>query len=134
MEKLLTFQYYFATRPNPDFQYTKLTLLVIGLLFVLSIVLIMYRKKFTKDKVSKKILKRYPMRFFTFGVILMFLLLAREAGIPYISMRLWWLLLFIYIIYWSIKVCLGFSREHKKRSNKTESSRKKVKYLPKKKK
>ncbi len=134
MDKFLTLNYYLNTRPNPDFQYTKFALILIALLFVLGIVLKIYRSKYVKEVVLKKMLKKYPSHFFTFGTILLFLLLSREAGIPFISMRLWWFVLFIYIIYWSLKVCFTFGKEYKHRTTQAKKQHTKNKYLPKRKK
>ncbi len=134
MDKLLTLKYYLNTHPNPDFQYTQLTLVLIGLLLILGIALKVYRTKFTKDPIVKKIIKRYPGKFFTFATILLFLLFVREAGVPFISMRIWWIILFIYIIYWTIKVSICFGKDYKKRSNQAKYKKIKNKYLPRKKK
>lgn len=134
MDKLLTLNYYFDPSPGADFQFTKLTLVLIILLFLLSIAIRIYRRKYAKDAVLKKMLKRYPGRFFTFGIILLFLLLSREAGIPYLSMRFWWFVLFIYIIYWAVKVSLNCKKEYRHRLWQAQSSDALSKYLPKKKK
>jgi hypothetical protein len=134
MDKFLTLNYYLNTRPDPDFQYTKFAVLLIALLFLLSIALKIYRKKYVKEAVLKKMMKRYPGRFFTFGSILLILLLAREAGIPFLSMRIWWFALFIYIIYWALKVCLTFRKEYRYRTRQTQTRHSKNKYLPKRKK
>ena len=134
MDKLLTINYYLNTHPNPDFQYTKLTLLLIGLLLVLGIALKIYRIKFTKDAIVKKMIKSYPGKFFTFATILLLLLFVREAGIPFISMRLWWIILFIYIIYWTVKVSICFGKDYKKRTKQAHFFKNRKKYLPRKKK
>ncbi len=134
MERLLTLQYYFTPRPDPNFQYTKLTILLIALLVLFSLAIKYYRKKHVKDAVLKKMLKKYPSRFFNFSVILLLLLVVREAGIPFLSMRLWWFLLFGYIIYWCIKIALSFKKEYHRRLTQTHRNTNHKKWLPKKKK
>lgn len=134
MERLLTLQYYFTPRPDSNFQYTKLTLLLIALLLIFSLAIKVYRKKHVKEAILKKMLKKYPNRFFSFALILLFLLVVREAGIPFLSMRLWWFLLFGYIIYWCIKVALNFKKEYHKRLTQTHHNKNYKKWIPKKKK
>ncbi len=134
MEKLLTLNYYLNTRPDPDFQHTKLTIIIIVLLFLLGFSIRIYRKKYAKDPVLKKLLKKYPSRFMGFGAVLLFLWLMREAGIPFVSMRLWWVILFIYVVYWAIKVGLNFRKDYYYRSKQADRNAVRKKYLPKKKK
>lgn len=133
MNRLLTLQYYFTSRPDPDFQFTKITVILIILFFATSIGLQIYRRKYLKDSIAKKIIKRYPSRLIAFGVILLGLLLSREAAIPYVSMRLWWFLLLIFIVYWTVKNALNFKSEYSKRLKKQHHNTAKSKYLPKKK-
>lgn len=133
MDKFLTLQYYFS-HPSADFQYTKLTVVLIVLLFLLGIALKIYRKKYVKEAILKKMLKRYPSRFFAFGTILLLLLLVREAGIPILSLRIWWFALLLYIIYWAVKVCLNFRKQYRYRLKQAKMFDSKSKYLPKKKK
>lgn len=134
MNNILTIKYFLESHPNPDFKYTKLILLLMGIFFVISIALKIYRRKYVKDEIVKRIIKHYPSKFFSFGVIIFLLLFVREAGIPFLSMRIWWIVLLLYIIYWGGKACLDFKKEYRKRSNKTAVSDIKTKYLPKKKK
>ncbi len=134
MHRLLTLQYYFTTRPDPDFQFTKITAALIILFFLLAIGIRIYRKKAAKDPIIKKMIKRYPGRLMTFGVILVFLLLSREAGIPFVSMRIWWFVLMIIVVWWAVKNLLTFRKDYKKRARQTKYRHEQSKYLPKKKK
>lgn len=133
MEQFLTLQYYFNPSPNPDFQFTKLTLLLVGLLFLTGIGIKIYRKKRAKDAIIKKMLKRYPGHLSTFGIVLLILLLFREAGFPFLSMRIWWIAFLIFIVYWALKTTLGFKKEYKKRLHKTQKNAQRAKYMPKRK-
>lgn len=133
MERLLTFQYYFTPRPDPNFQFTKLTLLVIAIFFLLSFALKIYRKKYAKDPITKKIIKRYPGRLLTFGTVLLLLLSFREAGIPYLSMRIWWVIWLFVLIYWVIKLLINLKKEYRHRLNRAKQNAIKKKYMPKKK-
>jgi ABC-type multidrug transport system fused ATPase/permease subunit len=134
MDRLLTLQYYFTPRPDPVFKYTTLTLLLIALLIFLGIAIRVYRKKYVKDPIVKKMIKRYPSRFYIFAFILLFLLWAREAGIPYLSMRIGWFILFAVILVWAVKIALNFKKEYHFRSKQAHKNAQKGKYLPRKKK
>lgn len=134
MDKLLSLSYYLEARPNPDFQFTKLTFVLIALLLVLSFGLNFYRKKYVKEAVLKKLLRKYPSRFMYFALALLILLGFREAGLPYLSMRIWWVALFLYIIYWSVKVGVKFNKEYTERLSKASKKATINKYLPRKKK
>ena len=92
MERFLTLSYWLTRFPNPDFKYTKLSL-AIGLLLILcGVALNIYRKKKVKEPVLKKMLKKYPGKLELFGFILLVLLYFRKVGIPYLAMRIWWLI------------------------------------------
>jgi amino acid transporter len=134
MDKLLNYSYYFGIRPDSNFQFTKLTLALVVVLFLISIGIWYYRKKYVKDPVTKKIIKRYPEKIFTFGLILLCLLVSREAGIPILSMRVLSILFFLYVAYWVLKTLITFRKEYKERAKHLNMSDKKDKYLPKKKK
>jgi len=134
MNKLLTLQYYFNTRPDPNFQFTKLTVILIILFFALSIGIKIYRKKYAKDPIVKKMIKRYPGRLLIFGTALLFLLVVREAGLPFLSMRIWWIALLVFVIYWMIRSMVNFRKEYKRRLGQAQKHSDKAKWLPKKKK
>ena len=133
MDQFLTLQYYFAPLPNPDFQFTKLTLLI-GLLLILSgIALSIYRKRYLKDAIAKKIIKIYPSRLKIYGFLVLVLLIFREQGIPYLSMRLWWFVLLAFFLYTFLKFAFSYKKEYSRRKNRVGKNAKKHKYLPKKK-
>lgn len=134
MSRFLTLSYYISPRPDPDFQFTKLTLALIVCFFVLSIIIKIYRKKYAKDAIVKKMIKRYPGKLLLFATILIVLLLTREAGVPFLSMRLWWFLFLIVLIWWVLKIALNFKKEYKRRLKQVNKHAVKAKYLPKKKK
>lgn len=133
MDRLLTLKYYFATRPDPDFQFTKLTLAVIAFFFLLSLALKIYRKKYAKDVILKKMIKRYPSRLLAFGTALLLLLLFRETGIPFFSMRIWWVLWLLIFLYWVVRTLISFKKEYRRRFNQAKQKAIKTKYLPRKK-
>ena len=122
MERLLTLQYYFTPRPDPNFQFTKLTLLVVAIFFLLSFVLKIYRRKYAKDPIVKKMIKQYPGRLLAFGTVLLLLLILREAGIPYLSMRMWWIVWLLILIYWVVKLLINFKKEYRHRINRTKQN------------
>lgn len=133
MDRLLTFQYYFTTRPDPNFQFTKLTLFVIALFFLLSLAIKIYRKKYAKDVILKKMIKRYPSRLLTFGTFLLLLLFFRETGIPFLSMRILWVIWLLILIYWIAKTLINFKKDYLRRLNQAKQHAAKKKYMPKKK-
>lgn len=133
MDKLLTFSYYFTTRPDPNFQFTKLAIALVVILFAASFIIKLKRKKL-KDPIMKKMLKRYPSRLSMFGSLLLFLLVVREAGLPYLSMRIWWFLLGAFFLYWALKNASNFNKEYKRRATQAKSNASRSKYLPRKKK
>jgi len=134
MDKLLTLKYYFDTTPDNNFQFTKITLIIVLVFYFLSLVIRIYRRKYCKNEIVRKILKRYPGRLFTLGTILLFILLSRETGIPILSMRIWLFAFLLYVIIWAIMVCFTLKKEYHSRTRHIEHHDTKAKYLPKKKK
>jgi len=134
MDKLLTFKYYFDTTPSNNFQFTKIILLIVALFYLISLGVRIYRKKYCKNDIIKKMLRGYTGRFFTLGTILLFILLSRETGIPILSMRFWMFAFLLYVIIWALTVCFTFKKNYHKRAQHTEHHDTKAKYLPKKKK
>lgn len=133
MNRLLTLEYYFTTRPDPNFQYTTIVVGTILVLLLMAIGLKVYQKKYSKDVIFKKITKSHPATLFNFSIVLGILLLSRETGIPFLSMRIWWFLLFAGFAYWAIKQFVTFGSKYKAKAIQRASSAKNNKYLPKKK-
>ncbi len=133
MDRLLSFKYYFVASPNADFQYTKLTLAIGLILIVLGFALAFYRKRHLKDPITKKIIRKYPGTLKTYGVLVLILLLVREAGIPFLSMRFLWLVLAGFFIYSVMKILFTYNREYKKRYTRAKKQGLINKYLPKRK-
>ena len=132
MNKFLTLNYYFNSVPDSDFHFTKLTLGIVAVFYILSIAIWIYRKKYSKNEVLRRILKKYPGTLFTVGTILLFLLLSRETGIPIISMRIWLLGFLLFVAIWFIKVAVTFRGQYRMRSSQAKQDVK-SKYLPRKK-
>lgn len=133
-ERLLTWQYYFTIKPDPEFRYTTYTLILIGILLISSIAVHYYRQKECKDRIAKKLLKTIPSGLFNFGVTLILLWLFRETGLPYLSMRLWWFLFAIVFVVWIFKKIRFYRTNYQLKMNKLKNQSTKNKYLPKKKK
>jgi quinol-cytochrome oxidoreductase complex cytochrome b subunit len=134
MERFLTLHYYFVPVPDPAFQFTKLTLAVGLILLIGGFVFSYYLKNKLQDKITKKLLKKCPGRLKIYGLILLFLLICREQGIPYLSMRIWWFILIAVILYNGITMALNYKEDYEKRAKKLKNNSAKKKYLPKKKK
>ncbi|MBU0727408.1 hypothetical protein KKA95_01865, partial [Patescibacteria group bacterium] len=75
MERFLTLKYYFVALPDPNFQFTKLSLAVGLILIVAGFVLAIYRKKYLKDIIAKKLVRKYPGLLKTYGLLVLILLL-----------------------------------------------------------
>lgn len=134
MNKFLTLSYYFSPLPDTTFQYTKL-FFALGLIIIAAgFALQIYRKKKLKDAILKKMLRRYPNLLKTYGLILLILLLIRETGIPYLSMRFLWVVLFCFMLYSLLKFLIKLKPEYTKRASQAEKNIRNKKYLPKKKK
>ncbi|MBU0706188.1 hypothetical protein KJ657_04345 [Patescibacteria group bacterium] len=133
MDRFLHLKYYFIPLPDPNFQFTKLTILI-GLLMILAgIALGIYRKKYLKDPIARKILKIYPGRLRLFGFLVLLLLIFREQGIPYLSMRLWWFVILIMFLYSFLKLAFSYKKEYSRRKERVKKNISRHKYLPKKK-
>lgn len=134
MNHFLTLSYYFTPIPDTDFQYSKL-FFALGLLVIASgYVLQFYRKKKLKDSITKKLLRAYPGLLKTYGLIILILLLIREAAIPYLSMRFLWVVVLLCMIYSALKFVVKFKPEYNKRAKQAEKNNRTKQYLPKRKK
>jgi len=134
MDRFMEMKYYFAAVPNPDFKYTTLVL-VIGLLFIATGIGFSYfRKKHMKDVILKKITRSHSSILNTYGLLILILLLIREAGIPYLSMRFWWVLLLLSFFYILLRKAISFNKDYNSRLSSRITHATKNKYLPKKKK
>lgn len=134
MDKLLTLSYYFNTRPDPNFQFTKFTLALALIFLVGGVAFEYWRKKKLTDKIARKLLRPYSGKLIRWGALVLFLLACREYGIPYFSMRLWWLILFAWIAYQLIRLAVTYKKEYAARLKMTKKTAKVDKYLPKRKK
>lgn len=131
LTKLLNPKYFFAPIPNPDFQYATLLFIAGVILIVIGIGVRFYLKSAT-DAVFKKMLKHTPRFFILFGGVLILLVLIRIAGIPYMAMRLWWLIYGLLFLYFALTRLSRFPKEYQSRLKKIAESEKQKKYLPRK--
>ena len=132
MQKFLSFKYYFTPYPDPAFHWTKLTLLIGVLLILGGMGLAFYRKRLS-DPVMKKLLRPYSGQLQTYGVLTLFLLVSREAGIPYLSMRFWWILLGAFFLYSFFRFLFRFRSDYQRKKEALQMRESRSKYLPKKK-
>jgi len=133
MERFLSLRYYFIPLPDPNFQFTKLTLLIGALLVLTGIALSIYRKKYLRDSIARKILKPYPGYLEIFGALTLVLLGCREMGVPYLSMRIWWFVLLVFFLFTFIKLGITYHKQYRIRAERVAKNAKVKKYLPKKK-
>ena len=134
MNRLLTLEFYFTPLPDPNFQYTKITIIIALVLILAGFALSYYRKKKIKKVLLKKMLRRYPGQLKTFALLILILLLVRESGIPYLSMRIWWFALLLSFLYLFIKFLISFKKKYRKRLNQASKREIAKKYIPKRKK
>ncbi len=134
LDRFLTLHYYFDATPEMNFQYTKATLAVGLLLIIGGLALSIYRKKFLKDKIIKKMTRKQAGQLYTYGVIILFLLAIREANIPFLSMRIIWFILLGFFLNSAIRFGLTFGKEYNERIEKMKKQNIHNKYIPKKKK
>lgn len=133
LDRFLHLKYYFSPLPDPNFQFTKATL-ALGLLVILAgIAFGIYRKKYMKDEAARKILKPYPSKLVTYGVLVLLLQGFREGGIPYLSMRIWFFVLLAFFLYTFIRLPFIYKREYARRVDRVKKNSSGDKYLPKKK-
>lgn len=133
MSRLLSLQFYFTPRPDPNFQYTTITVILIVLLFAAGVGITIYRRKYAKDPIVKKLIRKIPARLTTFGSVLLFLLISREVALPILSMRILWIVLFAVFIWWALKVILNFKGEYQRRLSQKNHHAKQARFIPKKK-
>lgn len=103
MEKIKYFlSLLFQKTHSVNFSKTEIIiLLLIGVLLILtSFVIKIWRKK-TKNKINKKYLRELPRGIFWFGITDLFLVWFRVESVPFLSMRLWWLILVVTFLVWA---------------------------------
>lgn len=134
MDQLLTLSYYFAPYPNPNFQFSKITLAICALILVAGIALIFFRKKMGSSK-QQKWIRLYGKRLVNMGILGLALLFFREVGIPYFSMRIWWVVWLILLIAFSVlAVKHAIKAKNQVTVVKPKAEDPRTKYLPKRKK
>lgn len=129
MLKFLKPSYVFDLTPQSNFRYVIAFAIFFALIFVGGWALKRYLK-YKKDPVLKKILKRFPARFYGLAIIGEILLILRSQSIPLFSMRFFlFMLIAIIIILVARSMYLYkklYPQEHSRHSEKLE----KKKYLP----
>lgn len=131
MDKLLKPAYYFSIAPG-SFEFSKLTLAAVVLFFVCALAIRLLRRRMG-NVVLKKMVRRYPERLLVFGSILLVLLLFREANMPFLSMRIWFVAWGLWFVYWLVRSIFTFNKEYRKRLEDYHHTNSQNKYLPRKK-
>lgn len=122
----------FQTNPSTDFVLWQWTV-GIGLgLLVVSGIFSLLRK--TWSPVIKKMTKGYAKTLRWIGFSMLILTGLRLQGIPYFSMRIWWIVLFIVILLYIIREIRHWSRDYSTRVEQKEKKTIEKKYVPGKKK
>lgn len=135
MNSLFKLSYYFSPFPSSNFHYSKLTLALCLAVLAIGIVLIIVRKKMKKAGQTKW-MGKYGSTLIGLGIAALGLLFFRETGVPYLSMRLWWVIWLLWLLFSSFKA-IRMQQKMKKFTPALNLSTKKEdpreKYLPKKK-
>jgi len=127
----------FQTHPSTDFKYVTIAFSFIIAFFLGSFILEYIRRKKLNNNSLKKALKFFPTAMWIMALIALVMTWTRLEGLPYLSMRIWWvvLLLFnVFFIYRIIKKYKNSENTKKHFSARVESQDSLKKYLPKKKK
>jgi small-conductance mechanosensitive channel len=133
MSKYLNLKYFFEIRPDTSFQYSTWMLVLVGLLLAVAILVKVFRRKAVKDEILKKILKRIPGPLFGFAIALLVLLLFRLSGIPFFSMRIWWIVLALVFVVWVIRSIVRMGADYRNWASEAKKKETRSKFLPRKK-
>ncbi len=115
MKRLLAFFSFLVSKPDPNFGHARLAAGILVLLFVASLALRIWRKRVCKDEITKKILRRTPGHLLNYATVFLLLLLFRETGMPYLSIRLWPLLVILLFLVHAFRFARGFKKEYARR-------------------
>ncbi|MBI2464452.1 hypothetical protein HYV57_05850 [Candidatus Peregrinibacteria bacterium] len=129
MLKLLKPSYIFDLTPQADFRYAIAFAIFFALVFAGGWALKRYFK-YKKDPVLKKILKRFPFRFYGLAITGEILLFLRSQSIPLFSMRFFLLLLMAAIIVLIMRMAYLYKKIYPKEQSKHAAKLEKKKYLP----
>ncbi len=132
-----TFSNLFQTHPSTEFEYVVLAFSVIIIFFLTSFIFHYFRKKIIENKNFKKASNNIPSYLRWSALLMLIITWTRLEGIPYISMRIWWIVIFLVMLYLFIRVWINYvilESKQKKLSNDIKKQEVRNKYLPKKKK
>jgi len=133
----LTLDNLMETHLSTDFIYAKYAFGIIIALFIGSFILSYIRKNAIHHPSFKKALKPMIGNMRWISALMLVITWARLEGVPYLSMRLWWLLLFFFCLFivfrvWRRYISYEVARLRYEREG--QEHEKILKYLPKKKK
>lgn len=130
------FNYLLEINPSTEFQYASLCFAVLSVVFLCSFLLSFLITGFDNQALRKS-LKKTPTFLRSAAGVMLVMTWARIAGVSYLSMRLWWIILLLVILYWFYRVFRRY-RSLEKRiarfANEIKQQKNKNKYLPKKRK
>lgn len=143
MGRLLTLGYWFSVMTDGEFAQYKIALGISIAMLILAVgMYIAYKLKFYKSH-YKRLIRSSSSWLLFFSITLLFLTFFRLENAFFLSMRIWFLLLFIGFITWLFFLGRSIKRELKKHVLHTELSKireskemeqeKMLRYLPKKK-
>ena len=124
------------THPSTLFIYANKAFAVLILLFIVSFVFEYFRRKFVNES-YKRVLRGVPSILRWLSLVMLIMTWTRLVGIPYISMRIWWFLLPLFIIYYFIHLWMNYRAFQLKKhffGSKVQTLDTLKKYLPTKKK
>ncbi|MBT4937194.1 hypothetical protein HON22_04730 [Candidatus Peregrinibacteria bacterium] len=94
-----TFSHLIQTHPSTDFTYAAYAFAFIMIMFLGSFILHFIRKKYIHNSSLKKVLRSTSSQMWWIALTALLMTWTRLEGIAYISMRIWWLVLVLIIIF-----------------------------------
>ena len=125
------------THPETFFKFAAYTFAFAGIMFLGSFIVEHIRKHQINDEIAKKSLRSLPKAMRFVSIIALILTLARLEGLPYLSMRIWWIALILVFIIFEIYAFIKFRKNKQKHvlyATTNKNQEEVTKYLPKKKK
>ncbi len=130
-QKITNLSYLFDPYPTTVFNYYWPLIIFFILIFLSGFILAVYIRK---NKISRKLFKKYPRRLKIIGIIGLLLLGCRYQGLPYLSIRFWLILINLWLIISLSQIIYLYFSSYPQEVSTIIQDTDKNKYLPKKKK
>lgn len=124
------------THPSTAFIYANEAFAGLIFLFIVSFAFEYFRRKCINES-YKRVLRGVPSTMRWVSFIMLIMTWTRIVGIPYISMRVWWFMLVLFIVYYLVRLWRNYRVFESKKhffGSKVQTQDNLKKYLPTKKK